>query len=89
MSTRETEKMAMWLPKSVYERVPQYWLLLGLLFMSSGMYLGFAYRLAYFYFGVGFFCALWSMWTFSVRLRNRTTSHDAESSVAHAPSDIE
>jgi len=79
----------MWLPKSVYERVPQYWLMLGLLFMSSGMYLGFEYRLAYLYFGVGVICALWSMWTFSVRLRSRTSSRDAGSSAAHPPSNSE
>jgi hypothetical protein len=75
----------MWLPKTVYERVPQYWLVLGLLFMSSGMYLGFEYRLSYFYFGIGLACALWSMWAFSVRLRNRTMSHDAESEFTQPP----
>ena len=79
----------MWLPKTVYERVPQYWLLLGLLFMSSGMYLGFGYRLSYFYFGIGLICALWSMWTFSVRLRSRTTSQHAEPEPAQAPLDNE
>jgi len=75
----------MWLPKTVYERVPQYWLVLGLLFMSSGMYLGFEYRLSYFYFGIGLVCALWSMWAFSVRLRSRTMSHDAESKFTQPP----
>jgi len=79
----------MWLPKTVYERVPQYWLLLGLLFMSSGMYLGFGYRLSYFYFGIGIICALWSMWTFSVRLRSRTTTHENESPLAQPPLDNE
>jgi Kef-type K+ transport system membrane component KefB len=75
----------MWLPRTVYERVPQYWLVLGLLFMSSGMYLGFEYRLAYFYFGIGLICALWSMWTFTVRLRNRTTPYDAKSELTQPP----
>ena len=75
----------MWLPKTVYERVPQYWLVLGLLFMSSGMYLGFEYRLSYFFFGIGLICALWSMWAFSVRLRSRTTPHDAESNFTQPP----
>lgn len=79
----------MWLPKTVYERVPQYWLMLGLLFMSSGMYLGFGYRLSYFYFGVGLVCALWSMWTFSVRLRNRMTSQPTDTSLPQTRSDNE
>lgn len=61
----------MWLPTPIYERVPQFWLLLGLLFMSSGTYLGFDYSLSFVYFGVGFICVLWSLWIFSVRLRSR------------------
>ena len=46
----------MWLPTPIYERIPQFWLLLGLLFMSSGTYLGFDYSLSFVYFGVGFAC---------------------------------
>ena len=61
----------MWLPTPVYERVPQFWLLLGLLFMSSGIYLGFDYSLSFVYFGVGFVCCIWSLWIFSMRLRSR------------------
>jgi hypothetical protein len=61
----------MWLPTPVYERVPQFWLLLGLLFMSSGTYLGFDYSLSFVYFGVGFACCIWSLWIFSMRLRSR------------------
>jgi hypothetical protein len=61
----------MWLPTPVYERIPQFWLLLGLLFMSSGTYLGFDYELSFVYFGVGFACCIWSLWIFSMRLRGR------------------
>jgi len=61
----------MWLPTPVYERIPQFWLLLGLLFMSSGTYLGFDFNLSFFYFGLGFVCCLWSLWIFSMRLRPR------------------
>ena len=61
----------MWLPTPVYERVPQFWLLLGLLFMSSGTYLGFDYSLSFVYFGVGFVCCIWSLWIFSMRLASR------------------
>jgi len=62
----------MWLPTPIYERLPQFWLLLGLLFMTSGTYLGFDYTLSFFYFGLGFACCLWSLWVFSTRLRHRT-----------------
>ncbi len=61
----------MWLPESIYERLPQFWLLLGLLFMSSGTYLGFEYSLTKFYFGFGLICCLWSGWIFTMRLKNR------------------
>jgi hypothetical protein len=71
-STRTT----MWLPSPVYERVPQFWLLLGLLFMSSGFYLGFGFQLSYFYFVVGFSCVIWSIVTLIMRRRHRGSPAD-------------
>jgi len=62
----------MWLPTPVYERLPQFWLLLGLLFMSSGTYIGFDYSLSFMYFGVGFACCIWSACVFTLRLRHRS-----------------
>ena len=68
----------MWIPTPVYERIQQFWLLLGLLFMSSGTYLGFDYSLSFVYFGVGFVCCIWSLWIFSMRLRNREEVKDQQ-----------
>jgi len=68
----------MWLPTPVYDRVPQFWLLLGLLFMSSGTYLGFDYSLSFWYFGVGFICCIWSLWIFSMRLSARKAPDQAQ-----------
>ena len=68
----------MFLPTPIYERLPQFWLLLGLLFMSSGTYLGFDYSLSFLYFGVGFVCCLWSMWIFTKRLAFRKVPQDNE-----------
>jgi len=62
----------MWLPSPVYERIPQFWLLLGLLFMTSGTYLGFEYQLSFVYFGVGFVCVAWSLVIFVRRSRYRS-----------------
>jgi hypothetical protein len=62
---------AMWIPTPIYERIPQFWLLLGLLFMSAGTYLGFDYKLSFLYFGVGFVCCIWSLWIFTMRLKHR------------------
>ena len=61
----------MWLPTPIYERVPLFWLLLGLLFMSSGTYLGFEHSLTKVYFGTGIICCFWGAWIFVRRLRNR------------------
>jgi hypothetical protein len=66
----------MWLPTPIYERIPQFWLLLGLLFMSSGTYLGFDYSLSFVYFGVGFACCAWSIAIFSKRLRSRKEANE-------------
>ena len=63
----------MWLPTPIYERVPQFWILLGLLFMSSGTYLGFDYSLSFIYFAVGFACVVWSGVIFVRRSRYRST----------------
>ena len=62
----------MWLPTPIYERVPQFWLLLGLLFMTSGTYLGFDYALSFVYFAVGFACAIWSVTIYVRRASHRT-----------------
>jgi hypothetical protein len=66
----------MWLPTPIYERIPQFWLLLGLLFMSSGTYLGFDYALSFVYFGVGFVCSAWSLWIFSMRATAKKEARD-------------
>ena len=53
-------------------------LLLGLLFMSSGTYLGFEYELSFLYFGVGFVCCAWSLWIFTMRLKHRSQQRQFE-----------
>jgi len=78
----------MWLPTPLYERLPQFWLLLGLLFMSSGTYLGFDYSLSFAYFGAGFACCAWSVWVFSTRIRYRKNAKQeatAESAATEQP----
>jgi hypothetical protein len=48
----------MWLPTPIYERVPQFYVLVGLLLITDGLYLGFDFALSFFYFGLGFDIAL-------------------------------
>ena len=73
---------AMWIPTPIYERIPQFWLLLGLLFMSAGTYLGFDYKLSFLYFGVGFVCCIWSLWIFTMRLKHRQPEQEEPSQPA-------
>jgi hypothetical protein len=68
----------MWLPTPVYERIPQFWLLLGLLFMSLGTYLGFEYSVSFLYFAVGFVCVGWSFCVSVMRSINRRNPHVVE-----------
>lgn len=63
----------MWFSTPIYERIPQFWFLLGLLFMSSGTYLSFEYEASFVYFGVGFTCCGWSIWIFAKRFINRNS----------------
>ena len=61
----------MWLRGSIYERIPQIMLVLGLLFMFSAAYLDLTDPWAKLYFGTGTICFLWSLWVVSARLRHR------------------
>ena len=62
----------MWLPTPIYERVPQFWLLLGLLFFAFGLYLGFEFDLIFIYIGIGIFCVSRSVWVFQARYKTRS-----------------
>jgi hypothetical protein len=48
----------MWLPTPIYERTPQLWLLMAVLFVVLGLYIGFAYPLTYFYILLGVVCGV-------------------------------
>ena len=74
----------MYIPTPIYERVPQFWLLLGLLFMSSGTYLGFDYSLSFLYFAVGFVCCAWSTKIFVMRAHYRNAPQAAQQPVEAA-----
>ncbi len=61
----------MWLPTPLYERVPQFWVLLGLLFVACGLLLGFEFVLSFWYVAIGFTCCAVGVGTFLLRFRNR------------------
>ena len=61
----------MWLPTPIYERIPQFWFLLGLLFMASGLYLGFEFALSFWYIAAGFASCAVGAGIFVQRISNR------------------
>lgn len=46
----------MWLPTPIYERTPQLWILMAVLFVVLGLYVGFDYKLTFFYLALGLYC---------------------------------
>ena len=61
----------MWRATPIYERVPMVWVLVGLLFLSSGVYLGFDYAMSFVYMILGLFCFALGVALFGLRLRER------------------
>lgn len=63
----------MWLPSPIYEKAPHYWLLLGLLLIVLGVYLGFQGDGFYWYLGVasGVASCAWSVRTYWQRSLQR------------------
>ena len=57
------------LPESVYKRLPQFWLLLGVLFLVTGVFLGTDYPVTYIYFALGIACVFWSFCIVALRPR--------------------
>ncbi len=59
------------LPTPVYERMPQVWFLLGLLFIANGLYLGFYFQMTFLYIGFGFVCCAYGVGIHLMRLNHR------------------
>lgn len=74
----------MWLPTPIYERVPQFWFLLGLLFIATGLYLGFEFALSFWYIAIGLSGCAYGAGIFLVRLRHRRTPQSVGQSSAPA-----
>ena len=55
----------------IFERIPMVWFLLGLLFISIGLYLGYQSSLTFLYIVVGLFCCAYGVALFVFRLQAR------------------
>ena len=67
----------MWLPKPIYERIPHFWFLLGLLFIATGLYLGFEFTQAFWYIAIGSFCCAYSAALIVLRFSDRPRAKPA------------
>jgi hypothetical protein len=67
----------MYLPNSLYERAPQYWLFIGLLLVILGVYLGVQVDSKFMYVGVGL-GVLSSGWGVRVLLRRMRKPGEAD-----------
>lgn len=56
---------------TVFERLPMVWVLLGLLFIAAGLYLGFEFSLAFGYIIVGLICFAYGIAIYVLRLGER------------------
>jgi len=74
---RRFERNLMWIPSPIYERIPQFWFLLGLLFIATGLYLGFEFALSFWYIAVGVSCCSYGVGIFLVRMRSRQAPQSA------------
>lgn len=70
--------MEMWLPTKLYERLPLWWIVVGLVFMLSALYLGLDYGAAYGYLAVGVACSVFGLLItiWRVNHRNNTRAND-------------
>lgn len=63
----------MFISKTVYERAPYYWMILGVLLVLFGTYLGANVSAIYYYLGIsgGIVACGWGLWVFRKRLSTR------------------
>jgi hypothetical protein len=62
----------MWLPAPIYERLPILWIVLGLLFIAGGLYIGLEFSPALGYVTVGLACFFAGVAVTGLRLKYRS-----------------
>jgi len=77
----------MWLPTPVYERLPQFFFLLGLLFIANGLYISFDFSISFVYIGFGLWCSAYGIGIFVVRTIRRTQPAAESAEIEAIPTD--
>lgn len=62
----------MWLPTSIYERVPHFWFVIGLTFIFGGLYLGADIPIWVVYLVLGFLCCGFGLVVATLRIKHRS-----------------
>jgi uncharacterized protein HemY len=71
----------MWLPTPIYEKTPQMWLLMAVLFVVLALYIGFGYKFTIPYVLLGLFCAGRGIQVWRMRSKfRRAAASDPEAS---------
>lgn len=73
----------MWLPNIVYERIPQFWFLLGLLFITTGLYLGYESDATFYYLGLGVVSCTYGVGIFMMRWGYRQSQRQSDQPTAN------
>jgi len=72
----------MWLPKTIYERIPQFYILAGMLLITDGLYVGsefsYSFWYAYLYFGLGSAMLAYGVGLFIFRVNYRKAKRGSE-----------
>jgi hypothetical protein len=66
------------LTTDIFERLPQVWVLVGLLIIATGLYLGFDYSLVFVYLGVGIISFVYGLVLFALLLIERPRKSKAK-----------
>jgi len=70
--------MLMWIPSPVYERIPQFYFLVGLLLIADGIYLGFDFAPTPYYVGLGLASCAYGLAIRIMRIRYRRDQSAAD-----------
>lgn len=74
----------MWLPTPIYERIPHFWFITGLLLIAAGVLLSFEYALSYFYVGLGFTSSVYGVGIYLIRQHYRRNQQATDATIEAA-----
>ena len=75
----------MWLPTPIYERTPQLWLLMAVLFVVLAAYIGFDYLFTYFYMLLGIVCGVRGFRVRRMRVDYRRAVREEAAAITELP----